>query len=237
MAEARDAARNARADAPPLDLVLLGPPGAGKGTQARRLTQAFGLVQLSTGELLRAATAAGSPAGQAAQAVMTAGGLVPDATVIAVVEDRLALPDTAAGVIFDGFPRTIAQAEALDGLLRSEGRQLGLAISMEVDDALMIERISGRFTCATCGEGYHDRFKRPQIAGVCDVCESTSFTRRTDDTPGIVRDRLQAYHAETAPLLAHYAATGRLARVDAMTGIDAIADALGALLRDHTGLG
>ncbi|MEM9199134.1 MAG: adenylate kinase [Pseudomonadota bacterium] len=217
--------------------MLLGPPGAGKGTQARGLTQTFGLVQLSTGDLLRAASAAGSPAGLAAQAVMAAGGLVPDETVVAVVADRLDAPDTAAGVIFDGFPRTIAQADALDGLLHSQGRRLGLAVSMEVDDALMIDRISGRYTCATCGEGYHDRFKRPQIEGVCDVCEGSSFARRTDDSPGIVHDRLRAYHAETAPLLAHYAATGRLARVDAMSGIAEIADALGALVRRSAGQG
>src|SRR6056297_2201085 len=184
------------------NLVLLGPPGAGKGTQARMLEDAFGLVQLSTGDLLRAAVAAGTEAGRQAQAVMEAGALVPDEIVLAILKDRLAEPDTAAGVILDGFPRTEAQAEALDALLGAEGRQVDAAISLEVEDAAMVARVSGRYTCAACGEGYHDAFKRPAAEGVCDGCGGTAFKRRADDTADTVAARLQAYHAETAPLIA-----------------------------------
>lgn len=216
-------------DAPPV-LILLGPPGAGKGTQARRLKERFGLVQLSTGDLLRAAVAAGTEAGRQAKAVMEAGGLVSDGIVLAILKDRLAEPDTSAGVILDGFPRTTGQAEALDALLAEGGQQVDAAISLEVEDEAMVARVSGRFTCAGCGEGYHDTFKAPAREGVCDACGGTEFKRRADDTAETVRARLGAYHAETAPLIAFYEDRGQLARVDAMGEIDRITADLGALV-------
>ncbi|MCE6949469.1 adenylate kinase, partial [Cereibacter sphaeroides] len=200
-------------------LILLGPPGAGKGTQARMLEERFGLVQLSTGDLLRAAVAAGTPAGLAAKAVMEAGGLVSDEIVLRVLADRMAAPDVAAGIILDGFPRTAGQAAALDALLAGAGQRVTAAISLEVDDAAMVERVSGRFTCAACGEGYHDRFKRPAAEGTCDRCNGTEFKRRPDDNAETVGARLAAYHAQTAPLIAHYDAHGVLHRIDAMRNI------------------
>jgi adenylate kinase len=216
-------------ETPPV-LILLGPPGAGKGTQARRLEERFGLVQLSTGDLLRAAVAAGTEAGRQAQAVMETGGLVSDETVLAILRDRLAEPDTAQGVILDGFPRTTAQAEALDALLAEAGQAVDAAIALEVEDEAMVARVSGRFTCAGCGEGWHDAFKRPAREGVCDACGGVEFTRRADDTAETVRARLEAYHADTAPLAAFYDARGKLARVEAMGAIDDVTAALGALV-------
>ncbi len=210
----------------PAVLILLGPPGAGKGTQARMLQERFGLVQLSTGDLLRAAVAEGTAAGLQAKAVMDAGKLVSDDIVIAILKERLAAPDTAAGVILDGFPRTSAQAAALDGLLAAMGARVGAAVSLEVDDAAMVDRISGRYTCAECGEGYHDSFKTPAAQGICDRCGSTAFKRRADDKAETVGARLAAYHAETAPLIAHYDAQGLLSRVDAMGEIVEVARAL-----------
>lgn len=207
----------------PAVLILLGPPGAGKGTQARLLEDKFGLVQLSTGDLLRAAVAAGTAAGKQAKAVMEAGELVSDEIVIAILRDRLAEPDVAKGVILDGFPRTTVQAEALDTLLAETGQQINAAISLEVDDAAMVARISGRYTCGGCGEGYHDQFKTPKVAGVCDKCGGTEMQRRADDTAETVASRLEAYHAQTAPLIAYYERKGVLKRVDAMLAIDAVA--------------
>jgi adenylate kinase len=211
--------------APPV-LILLGPPGAGKGTQARALEQAFGLVQLSTGDLLRAAVAAGTPAGLAAKVVMDAGSLVSDDIVLAILRERLAQGDTARGVILDGFPRTAGQARSLDGLLAETGQSVTAAISLDVDDAAMVARVSGRYTCAACGEGYHDQFKQPATAGVCDQCGGTAFKRRADDTAETVAARLAAYHAETAPLIAYYDRLGVLKRIDAMRDIAAVRDAL-----------
>lgn len=211
-------------------LILLGPPGAGKGTQARMLEEDFGLVQLSTGDLLRAAVAAGTEAGQRAKAVMEAGQLVSDEIVLAVLNDRMAGPDVARGVILDGFPRTAGQAAALDALLAAAGERVAGAISLEVDDEAMVGRVSGRFTCAACGEGYHDQFKRPAQAGVCDKCGGTAFRRRADDTAETVRERLAAYHAQTAPLIAHYDRMGVLHRVDAMGAIADIRAALGGIV-------
>lgn len=215
-------------------LILLGPPGAGKGTQARRLQAAFGLVQLSTGDLLRAAVAEGTEAGRRASAVMEAGGLVSDGIVIAILRDRLDDPDCHRGVILDGFPRTEAQATALGALLADRGQRLGAAISLEVDDAAMVDRISGRFACAACGEGYHDIHKRPAQDGICDACGGTEMTRRADDKAETVAARLEAYHAQTAPLIAHYESEGRLARVDAMGAIDEVATQLAAIVRRAT---
>jgi adenylate kinase len=211
--------------APPV-LILLGPPGAGKGTQARALEQAFGLVQLSTGDLLRAAVAAGTPAGLAAKVVMDAGSLVSDDIVLAILRERLAQGDTVRGVILDGFPRTAGQARSLDGLLAETGQSVTAAISLDVDDAAMVARVSGRYTCAACGEGYHDQFKQPATAGVCDQCGGTAFKRRADDTAETVAARLAAYHAETAPLIAYYDRLGVLKRIDAMRDIAAVRDAL-----------
>ncbi|WFE76196.1 adenylate kinase [Roseinatronobacter sp. S2] len=215
-------------------LILLGPPGAGKGTQARMLEEKFGLVQLSTGDLLRAAVAAGTDAGNQAKAVMDAGGLVSDEIVLAILRDRMAEPDTAKGIILDGFPRTAKQAEALDALLGDQGMTLGAAISLDVDDDAMVERVSGRYTCANCGEGYHDSFKKPAVAGVCDKCGATEFKRRADDNAETVGARLAAYHDQTAPLITYYEGQGALKRVDAMGQIDQVATALAAVVQDVT---
>ena len=215
---------------PPV-LILLGPPGAGKGTQARMLQEAHGLVQLSTGDLLRAAVAAGTDAGKAAKAVMEAGGLVSDEIVIAILKDRLSDPDCAQGVILDGFPRTTGQAKALDDLLAASGQKINAAISLEVDDAAMVARISGRFTCGDCGEGYHDTHKPTVDKGVCDKCGGTNMKRRADDNAETVAQRLAEYHAQTAPLIAYYEAKGVLQAIDAMGEIDAISIALSRLVR------
>ncbi|PSL21716.1 adenylate kinase [Shimia abyssi] len=212
-------------------LILLGPPGAGKGTQARMLEDTYGLVQLSTGDLLRAAVAAGTDAGKAAKAVMEAGDLVSDEIVIAILRDRLGDEDCAKGVILDGFPRTTVQAEALDALLAESGQKINAAISLEVEDAAMVTRISGRYTCGNCGEGYHDTFKQPVKNGACDKCGSTDMKRRADDNAETVASRLEAYHAQTAPLIAYYNGKGSLQSVDAMGDIDAIASNLSAIVK------
>jgi len=218
----------------PVNLILLGPPGAGKGTQARMLEESFGLVQLSTGDLLREAVAAGTDAGKAAKAVMEKGELVSDEIVIAILSDRLDQPDVAKGTILDGFPRTEAQAGALDTLLADRGQKIDAAISLEVDDEAMIARVSGRYTCGTCGEGYHDDFKQPATVGVCDKCQGTEFKRRADDNAETVRTRLTAYHAQTAPLISYYDARGALTRVPAMGDIGQIAANLGKIVSGVT---
>lgn len=210
----------------PAVLILLGPPGAGKGTQARMLEDTFGLVQLSTGDLLRAAVAAETEAGLAAKAVMEAGDLVSDDIVIAILRDRLDEPDCAKGVILDGFPRTTVQAEALDGLLSENGQKISAVISLEVEDAEMVTRISGRYTCAGCGEGFHDTFKVPVVEGKCDKCGHTEFKRRADDNAETVASRLAAYHAQTAPLITYYETHGVLQRTNAMGKIEDIASDL-----------
>ncbi|GAA6165083.1 adenylate kinase [Pelagimonas sp. KU-00592-HH] len=215
-------------------LILLGPPGAGKGTQARMLEEKFGLVQLSTGDLLRAAVAAGTEAGLAAKAVMEAGDLVSDEIVINILRDRLADEDCAKGVILDGFPRTTVQASALDDLLAESGQKINAAISLEVEDAAMVTRISGRYTCAGCGEGYHDEFKQPAVDGVCDKCGGTEMKRRADDNAETVASRLEAYHAQTAPLIAYYEGKGSLQRTDAMGDIAVIAGNLSAIVEKAT---
>lgn len=214
----------------PINLILLGPPGAGKGTQARMLEEGFGLIQLSTGDLLRGAVAAGSPAGLAAKAVMEKGELVSDEIVLAVLKERLDQPDVAAGTILDGFPRTAAQAAALDTLLSDRGQKIDAAISLKVDDAAMVTRVSGRYTCGSCGEGYHDEFKQPATEGVCDKCQSTEFKRRADDNAETVRTRLEAYHAQTAPLIDYYGARDALTEVPAMGAIDEIASTLSEIV-------
>lgn len=211
-------------------LILLGPPGAGKGTQARILEQDFGLIQLSTGDMLRAAVAQGTEAGKQAKAVMEAGGLVSDDIVLAILRDRMAQPDTAKGVILDGFPRTAGQAAALDDLLAARNQSITAAISLEVDDEAMVGRIAGRYTCGTCGEGYHDTFKQPAHAGSCDKCGGTDFKRRADDKAETVRDRLNAYHTQTAPLIAYYDSKGVLEKIDAMADIASVRTALGRIV-------
>lgn len=195
------------------------------------LEEDFGLVQLSTGDLLRAAVAAGTEAGKKAKAVMEAGQLVSDDIVLAILKDRMAQPDVAKGIILDGFPRTAGQAAALDKLLAETGQKVTAAISLEVDDEAMVARVSGRYTCAACGEGYHDEFKQPAKAGVCDKCGGTEFKRRADDNAETVRARLQAYHADTAPLIAFYELQSVLERVPAMGSIAGIR----AMLADIVG--
>ena len=212
-------------------LILLGPPGAGKGTQAKILEDRFGLVQLSTGDLLRDAVASGTEAGLAAKQVMEAGELVSDEIVVAILRDRLNSPDCAAGIILDGFPRTTPQAEALTALLASLGTKVHVAISLEVEDEAMVTRISGRHTCDGCGEGYHETFKRPAVQGVCDKCGGQRFRRRADDNADTVRRRLVAYHRETAPLINFYRDQGTLQSLDAMGDIGEITDALREIVR------
>jgi adenylate kinase len=205
-----------------VNLVLLGPPGCGKGTQAKRLVERGGLAQLSTGDMLRAAVKAGTPVGQQANAIMQRGELVPDEMVIALVAERIAQPDCASGFVLDGFPRTVAQAKALDKLLAGAKRALDRVIQMQVDDAALIERIAGRFNCAKCAASYHDKFNRPKREGVCDVCGGREFNRRADDAAEAVGARLAAYHRQTKPLLPYYRKLGLLTEIDAMAGIDAV---------------
>ena len=199
-----------------MNLILLGPPGAGKGTQASRLVKERGLVQLSTGDMLRAAVAAGTPVGLMAKAVMESGGLVSDEIVNGILSERLDAPDIAKGFILDGYPRTAVQAEALGAMLATKGLKLDHVIELEVDEEALVERITGRFTCGGCGEGYHDQFKQPAEVGVCDVCGGASFKRRPDDNAETVRARMAEYHAKTAPILPHYEALGLVSRVDGM---------------------
>ncbi len=214
-----------------MNLILLGPPGSGKGTQAQMLARARGLVQLSTGDMLRAAVDAGTEVGRTAGPIMKAGGLVPDDIVIRAVAERIERPDCARGFILDGFPRTLAQAAALDGLLASKGKTIHRVIELAVDDTALIDRIVGRLTCAACGAMYHITAKRPKVDGVCDACGGTTLVRREDDTPETVNNRLWAYYKSTAPLIGYYFAKGKLATVDGMAPVENVAqqvdDALG----------
>ena len=207
-------------------LIMLGPPGAGKGTQAARLAATHSIAHLSTGDMLREAVAAGTEIGRRAKAVMDAGGLVSDDIMIALVAERIVQPDCANGFILDGFPRTRAQAEALDRLLAERATALDAVIQIEVDGDILVDRISGRFSCKTCGAGYHDRFKPTREAGVCDVCGGREFTRRADDNAETVRARLDAYNRQTAPLLPYYQNSNLLVKVDGMADIDGVAVAI-----------
>jgi adenylate kinase len=211
-------------------LVLLGPPGAGKGTQANQLETERSLVKLSTGDMLRAAVAAGTQLGRKAGDIMERGKLVPDDIVIGLIAERLDAGGKGNGFILDGFPRTIAQAEALDRLVTERGKTLDAVIEMQVDDDALVKRITGRFTCADCGEGYHDAFKTQKVPGVCDRCGSTQFVRRRDDNEEVVRSRLEAYYAQTEPLIDYYRSQGKLKSVDGMAEIGAVHRAIARAL-------
>lgn len=215
-----------------MNIILLGPPGAGKGTQASKLVAERGMVQLSTGDMLRAAVKAGTPIGLQAKAVMDAGQLVSDEIVSGLIGEKLDSMAADEGAIFDGYPRTEAQARSLDDILASRGRTLQHVIELEVNEDALVERITGRFTCASCGEGYHDKFKQPKLAGKCDVCGSTEFKRRPDDNEETVRTRMTEYRAKTAPILPIYEARGLVKRVDGMAEMDEVSSAIAAILGD-----
>ena len=211
-------------------LILLGPPGAGKGTQAAWLKTTYGIPQLSTGDMLREAVAKGTEVGREAKSVMEAGKLVSDDIINRIVAERIDQPDCAQGFILDGFPRTIPQAEALDRMLAERGLELDAVVEIRVDQNALVERISGRFSCAKCGAGYHDTFKPTKVTGVCDVCGGTEFVRRQDDNAETVRERLVAYEAQTAPLLPYYGSKGLVRTVDGMAPIDEVTAAIGRAL-------
>jgi adenylate kinase len=213
-----------------MNIILLGAPGAGKGTQAKRIEEKYGPVQLSTGDMLRSAVKADSVIGRKVKPIMEAGKLVPDEILIDMIAERIALPDAARGFILDGFPRTVPQAEVLDAMLARVGKRLDHVIEMKVDETALLDRVTGRYTCANCGTGYHDRYKQPKRAGICDVCGCTEFTRRADDTEAAMKTRLAAYHAQTAPILPYYRAKGTYSAVDGMAEIDEVTRQIEAVL-------
>jgi adenylate kinase len=214
-----------------VNIILLGPPGAGKGTQAQRLVEKHGMRQLSTGDMLRAAVKAGTPTGLEAKAVMDRGELVSDAIVSALIGDELDAMGAGVGAIFDGYPRTAAQAESLDEILSARGRKLDHVVELEVNEDALVERITGRFTCATCGKGYHDKFEQPKVPGVCDKCGGTEFKRRPDDNAETVRTRMAEYRVKTAPILPIYEERGIVTKVDGMAEMDDVTAAIEAALK------
>jgi adenylate kinase len=213
-------------------LILLGPPGAGKGTQSQRLVEKLKIPQLSTGDMLREAVKAGTEVGLKAKAVMDAGNLVSDEIVNAIVSERIDQPDAARGFILDGYPRTLVQADAVEDMLAAKGLVLDCVIELEVDDNVLVERISGRYSCAKCGTGYHDTNKKPHVAGVCDKCGSTEFKRRPDDNAETVRTRLEAYYKQTSPLIGYYYAKGKLRKVDGMADMEDVTASIEKILSD-----
>jgi len=213
-----------------MNLILLGPPGAGKGTQAKRLAQTHGLVQFATGDMVRAAIASGSEVGRRVKAIYDAGQLVPDDIIIQMIADRIGQPDCARGFILDGFPRTVPQAEALDAMLAERGQALDHVILMQVDEAALVDRIAGRFTCQRCGASYHERYKRPQVEGVCDMCGTADLVHRADDRPEAVKTRFEVYRRQTAPILPYYRARGILRTVNGMADIDEVTRQIEQLL-------
>lgn len=213
-----------------MNIILLGPPGAGKGTQASRLVSDRQMVQLSTGDMLRAAVKEATPVGALAKAIMEAGELVSDHIVSRLIDERLGTLESDEGAIFDGYPRTTAQAENLDIVLNAHGRTLDHVIELTVDEEALVERVTGRFTCIACGEGYHERFKKPRFLGVCDSCGGTSFQRRPDDTEDTVRRRMAEYRAKTAPILPYYEARHLLTRIDGMADIAVVSSKIATVL-------
>ena len=214
-----------------MNIILLGPPGAGKGTQAQRLVERHGMLQLSTGDMLRETRKADTDLGRQVAHVMDTGGLVSDEIVSAMIDAKLGETPAATGVIFDGYPRTAVQAESLDGLLEAHARRLDHVIELGVDEDALVARITGRYTCAKCGKGYHDTFERPKVAGVCDKCGSAEFKRRPDDNEDTVRTRMAEYRAKTAPILPIYDARGIVSRIDGMAAMDDVTAAIEAILK------
>jgi adenylate kinase len=214
-----------------MNIILLGPPGSGKGTQAKRIQQTHGLVQLSTGDMLRATTDSDTEFGHRVKAIMDSGQLVPDDIIVEMIDHRIVQPDCAKGFILDGFPRNVPQAKALDAMLAEHGLRLDHVILLDVDEAVLIDRLSGRFACSQCGASYHDRYNPPSHDEICDGCGGTEFTRRADDRPEAVKARFEVYRRQTAPILPYYEERGTLRRVDGVADIDTVAEEIDKILR------